>query len=323
MTEAENVKEKSFAIKVPVFASELILNANDLFSGASYTDMINYAKKKIDIYISNPIKISKEKRNKTQTKEIDKILYFDHIIGEVPALLIKISAYNTNLYDGYVEIEQKIALKVENKVGSDNNYVVLYPYIIGIDSSNLKHQWLILVYEDPNKESSEIISTVKIVLRKILGIPIANIKLPDLLDQLKKIKYIPELYLRFSSIKTDANEVDVKLQSYLAASSLRKYKEDLFKNIPLDETNEIILDHSREDEYSKKEVRIINGKKEYKITREIKQEAKDRVTETVEEIFNLAIGVSEKELDDIYKQDFIIAKITAVLNAYLCCDGQN
>lgn len=314
MRTKENKKEKSYLIKIPVFTSEITNRANELFDGLGYAEMIKYAKKKIDKFKDSPLKISKDKRNKAQTMEIDFVEYSEINIGDVPSLLIKISAYNTNLHDGYVETDRKFSLEQNHKVGSENNYFLLYPHIIGVDSSNYKHQWLILIYEDPNKESSEIINTVKLVLKKILEIKTSNIKLPELLEELSRIKEIPELKLRFSSVSVDDNDVDIKYRTYLTSSKIRKYKEENFENVPLNETNDILLDNNYEDEYQKKEVKIINGKREFKLIRE---EAQSIIKETVEELFNYRLVVSENDLEKIFEQDFIISELTNVLQLYL------
>ncbi len=312
----EEAKVKTYAIKVPVYTSEPFDRPNDLF-GVTHEHMIKWAINKIDLYKKNPTKISRNKRNKVQKKEIDTVSYFRNKIGDVPVLLIKISAYNTNLYDGYVEIGEKITLQHDNKLGSDNNFLLLYPHIIGIDINTFKYQWFILIYEDPNKDNSEIVSTAKLVLDKILNISFANIKLPEVLEELHKIDKIPELVLKFSTISYDDNEVDVKYRTYLTRSRLRKQKEENFKNLPVGSTEEIINDHSYEDEFQKREVRIGVGKKEYKITREQRMDAQDSVSQLVEEIFNYNIAITEQEMKDIYKPEFIISKLTDVITDYL------
>ena len=323
MEKQDKVKEKSYLIKVPVYSSEIIDKASDLFGGISYQDMIEFEKKKLDCYTEKPYKIAKDKRNKTQTREIDSIKYSDCKVGQIPSLLIKVSAYNTNLHDGYVEINERYTLQQSNKLGSENNFFLLYPHIFGNYESNYKHHWLILIYEDPSKESYEIISTVKIVLGKILGIKTANIKLDYLISELKNLGQIPELQIKLSSIKYDDNDVDIKILPYWVKSKLKKLKEDNYKNLPFEDTSDIINDNSYEQEYQKKEIKIIRGKKEYRITREMK-EAQEKISETIEEIFNYPIAVSAHELYNIFDEDVMISNFTAVLEKFLSnSDGEN
>lgn len=317
-------KEKSYLIKIPVYTSEIIDRANDLFGGVSYADMIEFAKKKIESYKQKPFKISKNKRNKAQTKEIDKIDYKECKVGIVPALLIKVSAYNTNLHDGYVEIDERIPLQLNNKVGSDTNYFLLYPNIVGIDVNNYKHHWLVLIYEDPFKDAYDILNTVKIVLSKILEIKTANIKLAQVLAELKKLGSIPELQIKLSMISFDDNDVDIKYRSYLVKSKLKKVEEDNYKNLPFESTSDILGDVSYQEDYQKREVRIIRDEKEYRIISEMKNDAANTIQETIEEVFNYPIPVSESEFKNIFDENVIISNFTTVLEKYLTSsDGQN
>ncbi len=311
-------QEKSYLIKVPVYSSELFLTANDLFGGVTYNNMIDFAKNKVSEYNIQESKVSRNKRNKVQKKEIDNVECIDCEIGDRPCVLLKISAYNTNLYDGYVETDHKITLKQNHKVGSDNYYVLLVPNIIGVSKNNFKYQWIFLVYEDPHKDTQEIIGTAKLVLNKILNITTSNIKLPEILEDLKRIKTIPQLSLQFTSMSYDENEVDAKYLSYLVASKFRKNKEDKFENMPFESTEEVINDKSYVHEFQKRIVKIFVGKKEYRITHEQKLEADGKLKEAVEQIFNESIGITETELNDrIYDTDFIIEKLTPILQNYL------
>lgn len=311
-------KEKSFSIKVPVYTSEPILKPIDLFGGVSYENMNQFVHKKILDYTSNNDKVSRNKRNKVQKKEIDNVKCIDCKIGERPSIILQISAYNTNLFDGYVETDKIITLEQNNKIGSENFFVLLVPNIIGLDSNQYKHQWIILIYEDPHKDTQDIISTVKLVINKILEIPTSNIKLPEILNDLNKIKHIPELSLSFSAISNDENEVDARYRTYLVASKFRKQKEDKFENMPFKSIEELLKDLSYESEYQKRTVKITLGKKEYRITRDAMIEAKGIIQETTEEIFNETIGITESELKEkIYNVDFIIDKLTPVLQNYL------
>lgn len=310
-------KIKNYTIKIPVYTSELVKKPNDLFGGVTPTHMINYALNKINEYNNQGVKITSDKRNKTKKKEIDKIFFTEHKIGIVPVLLLRISAYNTNLLDGYVETDKKIEFNPSDKIGSDNNFVMLYPRVVGIDPNSYKHHWLIFVYEDPHKENADIISTIKLVLNKILKIPTANIKLPDVLDELKSYKTIPELQVKLSSINYKDNEVDIKYREYLTDTRLKKIKEDYFKNMPFENTQDLIYDSSIGEDYDKREVKVIIGKKEFKITNEQKREAKEGFNQLIEEIYNEKSSITESDLENLYKSDFIITKLTPVLENYL------
>lgn len=120
-----------------------------LFGNVSYHDMIQMIKDKLSKF-STPI--SSSNRNKTKQTVINGITYQDITIENVPALLLRISAFNTNMYDGYFEANEKIQITKDNKIGSDTNFVLLYPRIKGLSAETYTCFFLLMAYEDPTKD---------------------------------------------------------------------------------------------------------------------------------------------------------------------------
>ncbi|MEA1850206.1 hypothetical protein U9K52_14935 [Chryseobacterium sp. MHB01] len=152
----ENIKKHK--IRIPIFSSEIIERETGLYDDLSYFSMINNLKKKIDSFNESKPTIRQPKINKVKETQISAIEYFEENYEEIPTLLIKTTAYNTNLIDGFVELYEKINLQKNHKVGSDTNYLLALPQIYGRDSSKFVFQWKFFVYDDPTKDSSEIIS---------------------------------------------------------------------------------------------------------------------------------------------------------------------
>lgn len=198
-----------------------------LFENVSYNDMIQMIKGKLSKF-STPI--SSSNRNKTKQTVINGITCHDITIEDVPALLLQISAFNTNMYDGYFEANEKIQITKDNKIGSDTNYVLLYPRIKGLSAETYTCYFLLLVYEDPPKDNGEVCRLAKIVVNKILEIPIQNIKMPMIFDELKDISTIPELQIKYRSISDAENDVDLKYREYLCTQKLEKKNINLTKN---------------------------------------------------------------------------------------------
>ena len=90
----KETKEKSYNIKVPVYTTKMLDQTIGLFENVSYNDMIQMIKRKLSNF-SKPI--SSANSNKTKQTVINSITYHDITIGNVPALLIQISAFNTNM----------------------------------------------------------------------------------------------------------------------------------------------------------------------------------------------------------------------------------
>ncbi|RTZ09850.1 hypothetical protein EKM05_05975 [Flavobacterium sp. GSP27] len=314
-------KVKTYDIKVPVYTTEVFEKPNDFFGGISVKHMKTFIDTKIEEFSNAKIPLSFENRNKTKKTVISDIIVHKNSIDN-NAILLQVSAYSTNLYDGYLETEEKIPFEKSHKIGSDTNFVMLYPIIKGIDSAKYTHQYLILVYEDPTKSNEEILKVIRQLLNKILYIPIANIKLPTILDELRKIKIIPELQIKYSAIHYDNNDVDIEYKEYFVSGKFLKNKFHKFKDMPIEKIEEII-NEPNEDDYQKKEAKLIVGKKEYKITKEMINEANEEYKQTAEKVFNMRTTITESEMENnIHDIDFIFSKLKPILENYLS-NGDN
>ena len=316
-------KEKSYIIKVPVYTTDMIENAQDMFGGITYENMLSYLKGKINSFKENNSTIQFENRNKTRRTVINGIDFTEHQTGETSAILMQISAYSTNLYDGYLEAEEKINFKKDYKIGSETNFVMIYPVIKGLDRSNYIRYFIILIYEDPTKNNDEISKIAKQVLNKILETPVANIKLPSILEELRTIGTIPELQVKYSAIYNEENDIDVKYRDYLVSGKLKKQKEDHFKNMPVNKIEELLNEPNNEN-YQKRETIFKVGKKEYKISKELINEASEALKETSEKVFNANTSITEEELNDkIHSTDFIVSKLFPILENFLSTNNES
>ena len=195
--------------------------------------------------------ISSDNRNKTKKTVISKIIPSDVKIGDVPALLLQINAFNTNLYDGYFEGSERIQFTRDNKIGSESNFVLFYPRINGLSPGHYTCYFLMLAYEDPTKDSGEVSKLAKIVAKQILNVPVQNIKISMILDELKSIGDIPELRIKYYSLTESDNNVDVKYASYLTKTSLKREEIRNFKNMPFTTMESLISDSTEDGNYQK------------------------------------------------------------------------
>ena len=281
----------------------------------TYDEMISYLKGKLAKYT---LPISSDNRNKTKKTVISKIIPSDVKIGDVPALLLQINAFNTNLYDGYFEGSERIQFTRDNKIGSESNFVLFYPRINGLSPGHYTCYFLMLAYEDPTKDSGEVSKLAKIVAKQILNVPVQNIKISMILDELKSIGDIPELRIKYYSLTESDNNVDVKYASYLTKTSLKREEIRNFKNMPFTTMESLISDSSEDGNYQKKEITILGGKKEYKISKQLIAEAGEELSETAEKIFNAITAITQDELEHkIHNRDFIIEKMSSVISNYI------
>ncbi len=176
-----------------------------------------------------------ENEKKTYERVIKGIDYEETIIGDRPALLIKTTAYNTNYIDGFYEERSKVPLTKDSKIGSDNNFMLMYPHISGLTQNQYKYYWIVLLYEDPNKVFNELSGTAKAVLNKVLNIKIENIKLKKLINEIITKKVAPELIAKLVTIHDVDNE-QPELKDYLIEAKNKVVIERRYKNLPAKET---------------------------------------------------------------------------------------
>ena len=307
---AKNTKEKPkvYSIKMPVYTTSTMDREEGMFGKATYEEMMAFLKNRLSSF-SSPI--STDNRNKTKKTVISKINSSQVTIGDVPALLLQINAFNTNLYDGYFEGNEKINFTRDNKIGSDSNYVLFYPRIVGLSEGKYTCFFLMLVYEDPTKDSGEVSRIAKIVSNKILNVPIQNIKMSMIMEELKAIKEVPELSVRYYSLTEAEN-------GYLDSTKLKKEETRNFKNMPMDTMRDLMSDTSEDGNYQKKETWIRWGRREYKITKQLIAEAGEELKETAEKIFNATSAVTQQELEEkIHDKKFMIEKMSDVISNYI------
>ena len=315
-------KEKSYKIQVPVFSTEIIEEGNVLFSD-TYQNLISAIKQKLNDYDG---RLSFENRNKTQRTVVSNINCTDHTIGGIPCILLQISAYSTNLFDGYFEDEERHQFEKENRIGSDNNFVLIYPVITGLESHNYTRYFLILVYDDPNKEdSTHLIRIAKYIAKDILSIPVKNIKPKTVLDELRNVGNIPELQVKYYGIYNSENDVDVKFQEYLVGGRIKKSKTNNYKNMPFEMISDLLAETDDSGEYQTKRTIFRIGKKEFRITRQLIKDAEEQYSETAEKVFNAAIGITQSELENntIYQPDYIVNKLSGVISNYVSSEMNN
>ena len=142
-------------IKVPVYVSETKTDSVGFFGGITYKNMIESLTRKIDEYNISSGEIKSVKKKKIFEKVVKGIEYSETLIDNRSGLLVKMTAYNTNYIDGFFEENNKIALTKKSKIGSENNFMLMYPSITGLNPVSYKYRWMILLYEDPNKDFNE------------------------------------------------------------------------------------------------------------------------------------------------------------------------
>lgn len=315
----QNIKENSLKVKVPVYTTEVIENPNDLFGGMQYSNMIDYAKKKIEDFNSVGQSIRIGKSDKTIITEISNVTYKEFSLSEIPYLLIRLSAYELNDNDRTVITNEKIKLSPNDKVGHENNFFILFPSINGIvEEGKSIQQWFVFIYEEPNKIGSELIRVVKRFLRIVMDMPVKNIKPAKLLEELEKQSSYPTVELTLTSISNELDEINVIAKEYAVSSYMRKAQIIRYEKMPKKSLIELVTNNSFFKNLYKIKTCVIKtgGKKDFKYKAEL-NEANEELNEKAEEIFNMSFEISQAEKENLYQPEFITSKISDVIKNYL------
>ena len=172
-------KERAYKIKVPVYTTSMLNQNVGFFENVTCDEMIKFAKDKIEKY-AFPLKSTT--RNKTLMTVIKGVKAEEVALGRDKALLLQISAYNTNFHDGYFEGVERIDITKDNKIGKDSNFVLLVPRIKGLTEESYTCYFLMFIYEEPTKQSYEVSKLAKRLVREIIQIPVENTTLQGVAD---------------------------------------------------------------------------------------------------------------------------------------------
>lgn len=321
--------KKGYQIKIPVFVSEK-KEMDD--SGAVFpttTDsLLEDVKVLINSYNSNPnLTLTSDKRSKTTTIGIKSIDIEDISFGDDKCLLLRVTAFKTNLIDGYYqsanEDEKEIRFKERDKICSDTYFFILYPLInIRVDN-NLRYDiyWHIFIYEDPSKTNDEMTRIAKLIMRKIIKSPIKNIKSEKMIADIKKYGLISEVEINLSVIGDDDEGVPDYIQNYKFESKLKKEKIIKLTNMSADDAISAYEDSSFTLNYSKRQLKFItHNKRVFSVV----QEFKDKISSALEDSFNYSIDVTEEEIKNgnIFKTETIKQNVEGIFTRYMsaCTD---
>lgn len=315
----KELPNKQYDIKIPVYVTGSVVENKGLFN-LTYSDLVQIAKSKIDSFNSSGDRLTSNKRNKPTRKEIQSITYKEKLIGDIPVLLIQMDASTTNNFDIYVESDERILIKPKDKIGSGNHWILMYPRIVGLDPSSYSCFWYVFVYADPTKIFDDVTNSAKIFIRKVIGLKLRNIKSAEMLKELGRQSSIPELQVRYLSLTNDRNDSDIMFNEYRTKGSLKHEREDFYENLPFESAEELINNTDYLKSFQQKFIKIISGKKEFKIEkRALIDESSNLLDDYIEESFNMSSPINETELseDILYNEEFMMSKLIPVIQNYI------
>lgn len=317
-------KNKNLLIKVPVYVSqetERECGCYSLFQ-TDNASLINDVKSLISSFNDGPLcPLMINKRAKTTAIGINKIEPIDIEFNKDDCLLLKVTAYKTNLIDGYYHnkaTEKDIRFNIDDKLCSDTYFFILYPQIDRkLTTDKLSYYWHVFIYEDPSKESADMTSIARKIMKDIIKIPIRNVKSDKLLADLKKYDLISQVEITLSSFSDDSEEdIPAYLRKYSLDSKMKKERKIKLENMAINDAIMAFEDESFIKSYSRRQLKFFMHNKR---TFSLIQEFKDKLSSTLEESFNYDVEVDENSVKNktIFQVDSIKKNVEGIFKGYM------
>lgn len=206
-----------------------------------YANMLAEVSNKIDNYNNRAPedKLRIPFPGKSKVKVIKHIHTLRYTIGQRPAIQICIEEYKEGYEDLYLQQQgnQDVTILPTDKIGSNRNYALLYPIIEQTQPATNK--WLVVIYDTPNKDDSDINHTVRYVVRKILDFPFKYV-IPTAMNGQR---VIPKVEVSYTTIENIENE-HFALQDYIVSTSGKKSSKVEYANVPSEHVNDIVNDNN-------------------------------------------------------------------------------
>ena len=309
MAKTKSKQKLTFTINVPVFVTKR-QSTGTMFE-FTYEKLIEAAIELIQQYNKDEQFVILDKKNKFTQRQLGIINHKIIEVGDRPSLLLNVSAHTLNKKGEHIKNDGVVSIEPTDRLGDDSNYFLLIPQITGIETQY--HNWLAFVYDDPTRETDEIITLLKVLMNNIIRQPIKNIKLPTFLEELREHK--PNITLNLNTLNFDQNDTNDKFQQYIVDSKTVTKKETRYTGMPIEEIENLINDDYGK-KFSQKILRFFVGKKEFKIKQEV-DNFKTGMNLLVEQHFNFSEEFPNTFYDKIHDIEFIIATMKKVLNKHL------
>lgn len=312
MKQNDNKKTKEHIIQVPLYTIPLTEeDATESMFPTTYEQIIDLIKDRLTAFKPHELNNNKKERKTL----IEAISYSEKSISNIPCILVRCSASDSNLGDTTIEDESVFSLSPKAKVKASNYYFLLYPKIDGPQKKRVC-SILMLVYDDPYHDSYNCCRIATTVTRKILKLKPINQKLDSVIHELESTQVIPQLRITLSSYDATDSDYAPKINLYRVKTSNFKKRTIDFESVPKEGVLDVIQDNDCGD-YSVKEISITMGKKQIRVRRDISNGIADMKL-TIDSIFNSSTTINDEEMKRLYDEDFIIEKIQPILSNYLC-----
>lgn len=276
-------------------------------------DLIN----DIDIYnnLSPDRKLRIPFRGKSKSKVIKSIHYDLCNIGQAQSMIICVEEYREGFDDLYLQKDRnpEVSITPNDKIGSTKNYALLYP-VIEYMHNTWTNKWIVVIYDTPNKDDSDIINTIKYTINKILKLPF-KFALPTALNG---VDIIPEIEVSFAHLENEDNE-HIAVHHKMVSATAKTTHSIKYENVTTDEAQEIINDNAGVVAGIKRRIKLFKDRNNRATTDTITQELDDdgNLQSTLVSKYGYAHDVDFEDLQDINNIQTMVRNFNVVITNYL------
>ena len=194
-------------------------------------------------------------RGKSKVKIIESIDFVQYNIGQVPCVQLCVRESKTGQENMYLQKagENNESLITQNdKVGSNQNYALLYPLID--QRAQPENKWLVIIYVTPGKDDADMVNTYKNVVNKIFMWPFRYVVPVNINHQ----RVVPKVEVTLSTIENvDFNQF--VRHDLITNSSSRTTQKVEYLNIAADAAEEILNDNGDVNAHTSRRVRFFHN----------------------------------------------------------------
>lgn len=253
-------------------------------------------------------------RGKSKSKVIRCIhpTYYD--IGGEHCIQICVEEFKEGYSDLYYQTgnQPEVNINPNDKLGSNRNYALLYPLIE--HRQQTVNRWLVIVYDTPDKDDSDIIGTIKYTVNKILEMPFTFL-IPKVLQGRQNV---PKIEVTFATLENIENE-QYALSNHILSKTAKMNRRITYQNVPTDQIQDILDDNHNLRWYEKKLVRIFHdlANKSAYTTYSITEDENGVFHQVMTAKYSYSEDVSVEELPNLNDARTMREHFTSVINNYL------
>ena len=262
-------------------------------------------------------------RGKSRVKIIENIDYSLYNIGQVPCIQLCVRESKTgqeNMYLQRAGQNDENQISQNDKLGSNQNYALLYPLID--QGGQPVNKWLVIIYVTPGKDDIDMVNTFKNVVNKIFKFPFKYVVPMNVNHQ----RVVPKVEVTLSTIENvDFNQF---IRNDLITSSSSKSTQKVeYLNIEADAAEEILNDNHDVNARTTRKVRFFHDafNKSAYTTYTFSSEDNGVINSVMTTKYSEHDDIEPNQLETIYDVQTMRRRFTRVLTNYLSngADGQD